>query len=104
MKYRDNIGYPISCHQYQGISGDVLQHNFSNEVSSKYSYQHVEVVASLNRFQTSNAGHKSSLYSIRLNDTGLNSSGISETTKAKLRQNITNSIRVIAEKICPANT
>ena len=44
------------------------------------------------------------MYSLSLNDTGLNSSNIAETTKAKLRQNITNSIRVIAEKICPANT
>ena len=63
---------------------------------------------SFNRFDGSgsvgNAGHKSSMFSVTLHDTGLNNSSIPETVKQHLRQNIANNIRKIAEKICPANT
>ena len=104
MKYRDNISYPMSADEHVRSKGNVIQHKFNNEISADFSFQHVEIVNSLNRFSSSSNGHKSSMYSLSLNDTGLNSSNIAETTKAKLRQNITNSIRVIAEKICPANT
>lgn len=117
LTYRDNVDYindnkVVTYYdnlnvEYDQLSNDVLDYleKKRQEISS-YSYQHVEVIESINRFDGAkdNAGHKPSMYSLRLNDTGLNNSTISETTKKMLRQNITNNIRKIAEKICPANT
>lgn len=84
---------------------DSVVHYPMEEERTPYSYQHVEVVHSLNRFDGDiNNGHKSSLYSLTLHDTGLNSSTIPENVKSKLRQTIINNIRSVADKICPANT
>lgn len=75
--------------------------------NDSYSYQHVEVVNSVNHFDVGRSGngrHKSSLFSVVLNNTGLNNSTIPEAVKTKLRKDISNNIRKIASKICPAHT
>jgi hypothetical protein len=71
-----------------------------------YTYQHIEVIKSFDQFDASDSstGHKSTLFSVRLNDIGLNKSTLDETVKAKLRQTITNNIQKMVEKICPAHT
>lgn len=117
LTYRDNVQYrngnkTITYYdnqqsEYNQLSQDVVEHQLTREQpENSYTYQHIEIVHSFNRFDGSSAnnGHKSSLFSITLHDTGLNNSTIPETVKQKLRQNITNNIRKIAEKICPANT
>ena len=117
LTYRDNVQYKnynktITYYdnldtEYNQLSTDIVEHTLHrDQPENSYSYQHVEVVHSFNRFDgsSSNVGHKSSLFSLTLHDTGLNTSTIPETVKEKLRQNISNNIRKIAEKICPANT
>ena len=75
------------------------------KVSSDYSYQHVEIIEGINRYDGSiDAGHKPSLFSLKLVDTGLNESTIPENVKSNLRQNIKNNLRVILDTIIPANT
>ena len=103
--YRDNINYS---------SGNIPSHTYSKEkvivhyrkmVPQPYSYQKVEVINSWNKFDNSKVeGHKSSMFSISLIDTGLNSSSINENAKQKLRQTIMNSVRSIVDAIAPANT
>lgn len=103
INYYDNLNT-----EYDSLSNEVIDYEESRQqAKDTYTYQHVEVIESINRFDGSLAntsGHKSSLFSIRLNDTGLNESTVNDTTKQMLRQNIANNIRKIAEKICPANT
>lgn len=103
--YRDNVNY---------TSGNIPSHTYSKEkvivhyrkmVPQPYSYQKVEVINSWNKFDNSKVeGHKSSMFSISLIDTGLNSSSINENAKQKLRQTIMNSVRSIVDAIAPANT
>lgn len=117
MTYRDNVKYNRvgtsigTVTYYDNIGTDeydrtVYQYNLEpSQPKDSYTYQHVEVLNSWNRYDGSiNAGHKSSLFSLRLIDTGLNSSTINENVKTKLRQNIMNNIRSIIDKITPANT
>lgn len=117
LTYRDNVEYTrdtvkdgrVTYHdnkaedEYdQPIDQYVL---VKSQAEGTYTYQHVEVIDSWNRWDgSSGAGHKSSLFSLRLIDTGLNSSSINENAKTKLRQNIMNNIHSIIDKISPANT
>ena len=117
MTYRDNVNY----NNRNGGSGTVVYNDnveagdYDETIYSiglkkqqdvdSYSYQHIEVIDSWNRWDGSaNAGHKSSLFSLRLINTGLNEATINEVAKAKLRQNIKNNVRSIIENIIPANT
>lgn len=112
MTYRDNIDYESNYSgtvSYYSNDGDNYNKDIDVLTMTKkrrpYNYQHVEVIESWNRFDGGiNAGHKSSMFSIKLIDTGLNESTISEDVKAKLRQNVKNSIRSIIENIIPAHT
>lgn len=118
LTYRDNVQYKnkykyityydnLNNSEYNSLHQDVIEHYLErHQERDTYSYQHVEVINSINHFDGgSNGGrHKSSLFSVILNNTGLNNSSISEVVKAKLRKDISNNVRKIASKICPAHT
>lgn len=115
MTYRDNLDYESDyLDQYSGIkyigAGEDVGYDKSissynmNAIRKPYGYQHVEVIYSWNRWDGSaNAGHKSSMFSLKLIDTGLNESTIDEEAKIKLRENIQKNVRAIIESITPAN-
>lgn len=103
--YRDNVNYNSESEQDHS-EYQISVHNM--EMASRqnsYTYQHIEVINSWNKFDNSKVeGHKSSMFSISLIDTGLNSSSINDNVKQKLRQTIMNSVRSIINAIAPANT
>ncbi|MBP5785442.1 MAG: hypothetical protein J6W16_07675, partial [Methanobrevibacter sp.] len=98
LTYRDNINYKsdyINGITYVDVGSSNETYdptvNVINMTKERqpYGYQHVEVVNSWNKWDGSaNAGHKSSMFSLRLIDTGLNESTINEEAKMKLRENI----------------
>lgn len=102
--YRNNISYQKKSSET--IDGLVNRYSLSAlQPKNSYTYQYIEVINSWNKYDASKVeGHKSSMFSISLIDTGLNESSINEDAKQKLRQNITNSIRTIVDAISPANT
>ena len=106
--YRNNIHYKKvgDVLSYQSGSDQIEKYVLSTvQPLCSYTYQHIEVINSWNKYDASKVeGHKSSMFSISLIDTGLNESSINEDVKQKLRQNITNSIRTIVDAISPANT
>ena len=112
MTYIDNMNY-------QKVNGTTTKYNTVDangtkmmlsafnvkKVLTPYTYQHIEVIDAWNRYDGQGAAkHKSSMFSLKLIDTGLNSSTINEAVKTKLRQNIMNNIRNVIDKIVPANT
>ena len=112
MTYRDNLDYKsdayggvtyVDVDEDTGYDKSISVYNMT-PVRKPYGYQHVEVIYSWNRWDGSaNAGHKSSMFSLRLIDTGLNESTIDEEAKMKLRENIQKNVRAIIESITPAN-
>lgn len=116
MTYRDNVNYKKTDSQYDGTVSyndnkqadydpTVIKHDLTKiQQKDTYTYQHIEVINSWNRWDGGGAGHKSSLFSLVLHDTGLNEAMISENVKTKLRQNIMNNIRSIIDNFTPANT
>ena len=111
MTYRDNIDYKclsVGDAISVGLSGspkEILPLDMEMVENRKpYGYQHIEVVHSWNRFDNSIAGgHKSSMFSLKLIDTGLNESTINEQAKQKLRQNVQKNVRSLIESLTPAN-
>lgn len=113
MTYRDNIDYSSGIQDsitYVGGVVDSSQYDSTmlttdmQLVKKPYGYQHVEVLDSWNRYDGKpNAGHKPSMFSLRLVDIGLNESTINEEAKAKLRENIRKNVRAIIDSITPAN-
>lgn len=111
LRFRDNVKYTVLSsaieQEKDKFAADKVKLTVTKEQpQTSYTYQHIEVIKSFDRFDASDAstGHKSTLFSVQLNDIGLNKSTIDETVKAKLRRTITNNIQKIAEKICPAHT
>lgn len=117
LTYRDNVQYEnkykyityydnLNDSEYDQVHQTVIEHYLERkQARDTYSYQHVEVVNSINHFDDRGRGrHKSSLFSVILNNTGLNNSTIPEVVKMKLRKDISNNVRKIASKICPAHT
>lgn len=93
FKYYDNVSYDMT--------GDTASKSYG-----KYSYQKIELVYEV--AGSTQTKHKSTLFSIKLGETGL-AAGVSDNEKtAKLKENIrndiTNSIRGFVDEICPANT
>lgn len=110
LKYYDNLKYTETARVNTGVSNlngdEIVEVKTSKTIMDDdyCKYQHVETIKNVNRFST-NLQHKSSLYSLELVDTGLNDNAdIVESVKAKLRQDVKNNIRTIAEKVCPATT
>ena len=101
LTYRDNVNY--TCTSQTSASNGISA--LSMEMSKKpYGYQHVEVAYSWNKFDRQAAsGHKSSMFSLKLIDTGLNESSINQQAKEKLRQNIQKNVRAMIESVTPAN-
>lgn len=109
LTYRDNVDYSVgsisNVTYFDGTSKLSVNAYQMEKIRKNYNYQHVEVIDSINKFDgDANGGHKSSMFSIRLFDTGLNEATIPETAKQKLRQNVINNVRTLVENIIPANT
>jgi len=69
-----------------------------------HSFQHVEVVKSLNRF-TGVDGHKSNLYSINIQNAGINTlDSLDAENKTNIKKSINNIIRDITKVVMPLNT
>ena len=115
LTYRDNVNYRQTSNSHTLTYNDNRETAYDESIykytlpkrqdKGTYSYQHVEVIDSWNRWDSAgNARHKSSLFSLKLIDTGLNESTFPQTIKDKLRQNIKNNVRSIIENMIPANT
>lgn len=112
MTYRNTVNYrSISSNvvtYYDNVNDDldlsIAQYAIERQ-PTYYNYQHVEVIDSWNRFDGDvNTGHKSSMFSIRLVDTGLNESTIPDEAKKKLRENVEHNVRQIIDNLIPAHT
>lgn len=107
LKYYDNIGYT------PGISSDGEPTSVHMvKTIGKRTYQKVEVIQSINRFNTQNV-HRSNFYSVRINQMGIDSTNFSGgdmyseknvRMREMLKQDIRNKIRELTESICPVNT
>lgn len=107
LKYYDNMRY------VPGLSTDgnpVDVHMTADR--RKRNYQKVEIIQSINRFNTQNV-HRSNFYSVRISQTGIDSTKFAEgdmyseknvKMREMLKQDIKNKIRELADSICPVNT
>lgn len=69
---------------------------------AKYPFQKIETLDSINRFR-SNIRHKSPLYSIKIQNSGVNFVE-DEKTRENIKKDIKNNIREITRRICPVTT
>ena len=99
LKYYDNVNY--SCEKLQKGKTAMVA-----EITEKYPYQKVEYIYP-GTFK-SNSKHKSTLFSVEINNSGLDENDADSTAVKKLKDNIkktiSNAIRELADNICPANT
>lgn len=83
-----------------------VNNDSSDQDTEKANYQKIEVLDSISRF-TNSSKHKSSLYSIKLDNIGMDklasNSELSDYL-SKIKRDITNSVRNIAESLAPAHT
>jgi len=103
LKYYDNQDYELTP---TGNDIGTAKEKIAEPSMSGYPFQKVEVVDELD-YLTSDAKHKSSIFSVRIRNTALGdgSGGISDTgIKQKLRKDIANTVRTLVEQTCPANT
>jgi hypothetical protein len=115
LKYHDNqnfhalgydpllsTGYEYLAKEDRSIGNLSCGPAFPEEQNPKLDYQHIEVLKSVTR----HSGHeakKSNLYSITVDSPVVKA--LSKTSvQAVLKQEIKNSIRLMAKHICPANT
>ena len=81
-----------------------LSYNYVREdYSVLQRYELVERVRGLYKYKGFD-GHKSNIYSIRINNSGLNQSMTDETVKKKLREIIEQTLLNVVKKIAPAHT
>lgn len=112
LKYRDSVNYQSDNGQVVEVDG-IISKNIKNtsissyvmsETKPKYSYQHIETIRSINKFNN-NIGHKSNLFSIRIRNSGLNTTTLlNEKARSLFKKDIENNVRLLANMICPANT
>ena len=109
LKYYDNINNnaTLSSRSKKIDVSSVADMIPVNSVQHNFPHQKVEVLHSMNRF-VNTTKHKSNLYSIELHNSNL-TNGVEDTSsikllKSKIRQDIQNNVREIANSICPANT
>jgi len=74
----------------------------STPATSAYGYEHLERIAGFNRI-TPTQLHKSNLFSIRINNSGINE-GLAVSARTNIQTSITNIIENIISKIIPAHT
>lgn len=108
LKYRDTADYLLTKKTdsiQKKLNNDNMSLYTAEEQPAKYTYQHIEGIESINKIDYVNNQHKSNMYSIEINDIGLNTTEwISDKVKDKLKQDIKNNIRSLVQVICPANT
>lgn len=102
LKYYDSVNY--TCDR---ISKGKVQMTQENVLSTEeYPYQKVEYFMT-GSFK-SNSKHKSTLFSVQINNSGLKTTNNDDKKlteeKEKIRKSISNAVRELAESICPANT
>ena len=104
LKFYDNINYSIGLnHQEKTTNFDDIQSIGVSENSNKvYPFQKIETLDYINRFKNTSK-HKSPLYSLKINKTGLSYIKDSDA-RIKIKKEITNNIREITKKLCPAQT
>lgn len=104
LKFYDNKNYST------GLTQNVKTNNLSDintievaeDYTNYYPYQKIETFDYVNKFKNNNV-HKSPLYSLKINKSGI--SYISDSNiRTRLKKEITNNIREITKKLCPAQT
>jgi len=100
LKYFDNISYRgylsgvSSLYDVVDLSNNVDPKVFNLQLDTYKSadtYQHVETIESVNRFKY--VQHKSNMYSIEINDSGIMSSKLSDKEKELIKKDVENNIR-----------
>ncbi len=104
LKFYDNVNYYLGLNtQTKTTNFDDIQSIGVSEDSSKvYPFQKIETFDYINRFRNISK-HKSPLYSLKINKTGLSYIKDSDA-RIKIKKEITNNIREITKKLCPAQT
>ena len=104
LKFYDNVNYYLGLNtQTKTTNFDDIQSSGVSEDSSKvYPFQKIETFDYINRFRNISK-HKSPLYSLKINKTGLSYIKDSDA-RIKIKKEITNNIREITKKLCPAQT
>lgn len=104
LKFYDNVNYNTSLNiQTKTNNFDDIQSVGISEDSYKvYPFQKIETFDYINRFRNVSK-HKSPLYSLKINKTGLSYIKDSDA-RIKIKKEITNNIREITKKLCPAQT
>lgn len=100
LKFIDNVNYdtyPVDSNDIDEIK-DIRTQERKTE---GYPFQKIEVLDSINRFR-SNIRHKSPLFSVTINNTGLGE--IDSDLRNKIKSDIKNNIRTMTKKLCPATT
>jgi hypothetical protein len=97
LKYYDNVGYEGSI----GSVEEEISNVQMNRTSDKHVFQKIETINSINRFKH-NTGHKSNLYSIKINNLDI----MNETDENvnKIKTDIKNNIRKLCKYVTPVNT
>lgn len=101
LVYRNNLSYTTNTGIYNTSSVTLSANTVIEDVAN--TYQHIEVINSMNRYNNQ-IGHKSNLYSLNIQNAGLNTSSMSEINKNKIKKSIVNSIRNITKNMMPAST
>lgn len=102
LKYYDNQNYSLTTGKTKGTATEKT----ASASQDGYPFQKVEVIDELD-YLDSDAKHKSSIFSVRIRNTGLGDgdAGIQDASiRDKLKKDIANTVRTLAEQTCPANT
>ena len=107
LKYYDDIWYNKAQEQNGNLS--VVNNTHIKQTNENFQftkYQKIETIKSVNRF-VPNTLHKTNMFSISIEDTGLSSDSINsklKQLKEMMMQDIRNNIKMVVDKVCPAHT
>lgn len=107
LKYYDDIWYNKAQEQNGNLS--VVNNTHIKQTNENFQftkYQKIETIKSINRF-VPNTLHKTNMFSISIEDTGLSSDSINsklKQLKEMMMQDIRNNIKMVVDKVCPAHT
>ena len=111
LKFYDNIDYMFEMPTCVETDRNTLTEIQTTENTKKrYPYQKLETLDGINKFRA-NIKHKSNLFSINIDNTGIDSLSIDNLTetqnqklRAQIKSDIKNQVRTLARKFCPADT
>jgi hypothetical protein len=98
------VGNEVSASNISKLYPEILEHDYL----SGPKYEHIECLKSVNRFGAK-ASHKTNLYSIEINNLGLNTAEQVDNPELKkivshLKKSVVNGVRKLCEKVEPGNT